>query len=291
MKSDSAINHMHAKESGKMVSRLIGGAVLLCLLIVSPNARSADEISAPRAAALAQQVRFDQNLGASVPLDAVFRDEQNQPVTLRSLLGQRPVVLVLGYHDCPMLCSLVLGGVTEAFTELHSTTGQDFDFIDVSISPADTPADAAKQKRIYFKRYLRHGADAGWHFLTSQNAGSVKSLADAVGFHYAYDPATKQYAHPGGLVVLTPEGKVSGYMFGVNFDAGQLQAALQQASQRQVGSPIAQLLLLCFHYNPVTGKYGTLILNSLRVASVLTIAMMTAGIFYLARRPLPHPPS
>ena len=247
------------------------------------------EISAPAAAALTQQVKFDQNLGASVPLDAVFRDEAGKPVALRSLLGQRPVVLVMGYHECPMLCSLVLGGVVEAFTEMKATTGKDFDFIDVSINPADAPEAAAKQKRIYFKRYLRAGAEGGWHFLTSPKEATGKSLTDAVGFHYALDPATKQYAHPSGLVVLTPEGKVSGYLFGVTFDAGQLQSAVKTAGQRHVGSPIAQVLLLCFHYNPVTGKYGALILNILRVGGVLTVLAMAGGIAWLVRRPVDVP--
>lgn len=281
--------HGGRKAEGQGAGTLVNGMILACFVVGLVFGRlgtaQAGELSAPAAAAVAQGARFDQNLGASVPLDAVFRDEEGRPVALRSLLGHRPVVLVMGYHDCPMLCSLVLTGVTESLTELRETTGKDFDLIDVSISPKDLPAAAAKQKRIYFKRYLRHGAEGGWHFLTSPNAATIQSLTEAVGFRYAYDPASQQYAHPSGLVVLTPEGKVSGYLFGVNYDAGQLQTALQQARQRQIGSPIAALLLTCFHYNPVTGKYGALIIGILRATGVLTVLAMAGGLIFLIRRP------
>ncbi len=276
-------------KSGRMICAIARGASFIVALLVvgwvSPI--EALELSAPQAAAISQQARFDQNLGATVPLDAVFRDDEGKAVTFRGLLGQRPVVLVLGYHECPMLCSLVLGGVVEALTEMRPTSGKDFDLIDMSISPADDPAAAAKQKRIYFKRYARQGADAGWHFLTSPNAATIREFSDAVGFHYAYDVTSKQYAHPSGLIVLTPEGRVSRYLFGVNFNAGELQGALQAAGERRVSSPIAQLLMVCFHYNPMTGKYGALILGGLRAAGVATLLVMAGGIVFLVRRPIP----
>ena len=177
------------------------------------------------ASALAGAAKFNQNLGAAVPLDARFRDESGRAITLGALLGQRPAILVLGYHECPMLCSVVLTDLVEALTEMRATTGKDFDLIDVSINPADTPTEADKQRHLYFKRYLRAGSDVGWHFLTSSDPQPIRRLADAVGFHYYYDPASKQYSHPSGLVILTPDGKVSRYFFGVNFDAGELQAA------------------------------------------------------------------
>ena len=231
----------------------------LCLLIFAlafaPLARALDTNAAN---AIFQQGRFDQNLGASVPLDAVFRDESGQPVALRSLLGQRPAVLVLGYHECPMLCSLVLGGLVESMNDLRLTSGGGFDLLDVSINPADTPARAAQQKRIYFKRYSRHGADAGWHFLTSPDPAVTHQLADAVGFHYAYDAESKQYAHPSGVIILTPDGKVARYFFGINYDPGQLQEALQAAGRRTIGARVQDLLLTCFHYSPINGKYGAL---------------------------------
>ena len=246
-----------------------------------PSVRALDTRSAN---AIFQQGRFDQNLGASVPLDAVFRDEAGQPTALRSLLGRRPVILVLGYHECPMLCSLVLGGLVESMNDLRLSSGDGFDLIDVSINPTDTPAKAVQQKRIYFKRYARHGADAGWHFLTSPDPGTIHRLADAVGFHYAYDVESKQYAHPSGVMILTPDGKVARYFFGVNFDPGQLQAALLAAGQQQVGSRIQELLLTCFHYNPINGKYGALVITAVRVGGALTILAMASGLIYLVRR-------
>ena len=249
-----------------------------------------NETTAPAAAAIAEQAGFDQKLGAAIPLDAVFRGENNEPLTLGYLLGEakRPTILVLGYKECPMLCSQVLGALTESLTELRPTTGKDFDLVDVSIDPHQSPADAAAQKRLYFKRYARTGADAGWHFLTSPDEPTIRRLADAVGFRYAYDPVTKQYAHPAGVVVLTPDGHVSQYLFGVNFDAHTLDAALVTAGTQKIGSPIEQLLLLCFHFNPISGKYGALIIGVLRMAGALTLLGIGGLLFYLIRQPVRH---
>ena len=242
------------------------------------------EVAPATVEAIAARVAFDQRLGAQVPLDAVFREDTGQPVTLGYILGgRRPALLVLGYKDCPMLCSMVLDGLTETLTQLRATTGRDFELIDLSIDPRETPAQAAAQKRVYFKRYYRHGADAGWHFLTSPDEATIQRVAAAIGFRYAYDASSKQYAHPSGLVVLTPDGTVSRYFFGVNFAAKDLHAALAAASTRQIGSPIAKLLLLCFHYNPATSKYGSLIINSLRAAGVLTILVLFGGLALLVR--------
>ena len=220
---------------------------------MSPLQAATDETTAPAAAAIAAQAGFDQNLGASVPLDGVFRDENNQPLTPGYLLGEtkRPAVLVLDYKECPMLCSQVFTALVETMTDLRLTTGKDFDVIDVSIDPHQSPANAGAQKRVYFKRYARPGSEVGWHFLTSPDEPTIRSVADAVGFRYAYDPVTKQYAHPAGLVVLTPAGRVSQYLFGVNFDPKARQTALATASTQKIGSPIEQLLMLCFHFNPI----------------------------------------
>ncbi len=231
-----------------------------------------------------KEVGFDQKLGAQVPLDAVFRDERGAPVRLGDLChGERPAVLVLGYKECPMLCSLVLSGLTETLNELRATTGRQFDLIDLSLDPTQSPTDAAAQKRLYFKRYARTGADAGWHFLTGDEP-EIRRVADAVGFRYRFDPATKQYAHAAGLVVLTPAGQVSKYLFGVNFDPPELYNAIASASASRVGSPIERLLLLCFHYNPIQGRYGALIQSAFRVGGVLTLLAMGGLIFALVRR-------
>ena len=260
--------------------------ILLALVSLRASVARAEapQVAPATAAALTSQVAFDQNLGATVPLDDVFRDDSGQPVSLRYLLdGRRPAVLVLGYKECPMLCSMVLGGLTESLTQMRAATGQEFDVIDVSIDPHQSWQDAAAQKRLYFKRYARPGADAGWHFLTSTDDAAIHRLADAVGFHYAYDAGIKQYAHPSGVVILTPEGKISRYFFGVNFEARDLQNALTAASTRQVSSPIARLLLVCFHYNPATSKHGALIINGLRIAGILTVLALGSGIALLVR--------
>lgn len=260
--------------------------LILLVLLAWPARAATDETTAPAAAAIAQQAGFDQKLGANAPLDGIFRDENNQPLTLGYLLGEtkRPAVLVMGYKECPMLCSQVLGALVETLTDLRLTTGKDFDVIDVSIDPHQSSADAGAQKRLYFKRYARPGADAGWHFLTSPDEPTIRRLADAVGFRYAYDPVTKQYAHPAGLVVLTPEGRVSQYLFGVNFDPKALQTALTTATAQKIGSPIEQFLMLCFHFNPISGKYGALIIGILRAAGVLTLLCMGGLLVYLIRR-------
>ena len=263
----------------------------LCLTLSAVRAE-VPQVAPATAAAMTARVSFDQKLGATVPLDAVFRDDTGQPVSLSYLLdGHRPAVLVLGYKECPMLCSMVLDGLTETLTQMRATSGRDFDVIDVSIDPKQGWQDAAAQKRVYFKRYMRHGADAGWHFLTSPDDATIHRVADAVGFHYAYDPAIKQYAHPSGVVVLTPEGKVARYFFGINFEASDLQNALKAAGTREISSPIARLLLVCFHYNPTTSRYGTLIINGLRAAGVLTLLIIFGGLAWLVRseRPKPFP--
>lgn len=228
------------------------------------------------------RVDFVQKLGVQTPLEAAFRDENGQPVRFGDFLGKRPAILVLGYSECPMLCSLVLNGVVETLNDLRATTGAQFDLIDLSIDPKESPAMAASRKRTYFKRYHRSGADAGWHFLVGDDA-EIRRVADAIGFHYAYDPESKQYAHASGFVVLTPEGKVSRYFFGVTFDGRELQTALNAAGASRVGSPIERLLLLCFHTNPIAGKYGALILNAMRVAGLATLLGLGLMIYRLGR--------
>lgn len=232
--------------------------------------------------ARAQGADFAQNLGAQTPLDASFRDESGRAVRLGDYLGRRPAILVLGYAECPMLCSLVLNGVVESLNDLRATTGSQFDLIDLSIDPTQTPATAAAQKRTYFKRYLRNGADAGWHFLVGDER-QIRRVADAIGFQYAYDPESKQYAHASGFVVLTPEGKVARYFFGVTFDPREVQTALNGADAGRVGSPIERLLLLCFHNNPIAGKYGALILGTMRAAGAATLLGLGLLIYRLGR--------
>ncbi|HEX4263374.1 MAG TPA: SCO family protein [Verrucomicrobiae bacterium] len=218
-------------------------------------------------------ISFDQNLGAQISLGLPFRDEDGKGVTFGDYFGQKPVVLVLGYYECPMLCTLTFNGMVEAMNDMKWSIGDQFNVVYVSINPKETSQLAAAKKQTYLRRYGRPGADAGWHFLTGDEP-AIRKLADEVGFHYAYDPAVKQYAHPSGLVILTPEGKTAKYFFGVTFSSPAVYTALKDASVRKVGSPIERLVLLCFHYSPIHGKYGAAIMEVIRILGVVTLAGM-----------------
>jgi protein SCO1/2 len=239
------------------------------------------------------EVRFDQNLNSQISLDLQFRDENGKTVALREYFSKKPVVLVLGYYECPMLCTLTFNGMVEAANDMKWSIGKEFDVVHVSIDPNETAALALAKKQTYLKRYGRAGAGDGWHFLTGDEPASRK-LADEVGFHYAYDASVRQYAHPSGLVILTPEGRTSQYLFGVKFLPSDLYAALQGASERKVGSPIERLVLLCFHYSPIHGRYGALIMSGIRVLAVATLVGMAwlfaakARSVQLTRRQLPQ---
>jgi len=215
-------------------------------------------------------ISFDQKLNAQVTLNLPFRDESGKTVQLGDYFGAKPVVLVLGYYGCPMLCTLTFNGMVEAMNDMKWSIGDQFNVVHVSINPQEKPELAAAKKKTYLRRYGRPGAAAGWHFLTGDEP-AIRKLADEVGFHYAYDPTVKQYAHPAGLVILTPDGKVSKYFFGITFSPSKIYAALQGASQKKVGSPIERLVLLCFHYSPIKGKYGALIMTMIRIFALITL--------------------
>ncbi|HEY1663554.1 MAG TPA: SCO family protein [Verrucomicrobiae bacterium] len=227
------------------------------------------------------QIKFDQKLGAQISPALLFHDETGKQVRLSDYFGEKPTVLILGYYGCPMLCTLTLNGATECFQDLKWTVGDQFDVIFVSIDPTETPQLASEKKQDYLRIYRRGHAD-GWHFLTGGQI-SIRALTDEVGFHYAYDSKVKQFAHPSGLVVLTSGGKVSHYFFGVTFAPDQLDAALHDASARKIGSPIDELFLLCFHYSPLTGKYGHLVILIVRAAGVATMLAVGLVIFIPAR--------
>ncbi len=229
------------------------------------------------------EIKFIQKLNGQVSLDLPFRDEDGTVVKLGDYFGQRPVILVLGYYECPMLCTLVLNGMVEALQDLKLDMGKQFSVVNVSINPKETPKLAAAKKQTYLKRYGRHGAAAGWHFLTG-NESAIHQLAQEVGFGYAYDPSIQQYAHPSGLIILTPDGKVARYLFGVSFSPKELDAALQDATHQKVGSPVEQFILLCFHYSPLTGKYGNLVMTIVRISGVATLLGLAGVMITLARR-------
>ena len=230
------------------------------------------------------RVAFAQHPGVQISPDLVFRDQNDQPFRLGDHFGKQPTILVLGYYRCPMLCSLINDGLIHALQELPLNVGRDFQVINVTIDPAETPTVAAQKKSEYLHQYGRRGAPEGWHFLVGDQ-GSIAQLDDQAGFHYAYDPQTHQYAHPSGVIVLTPKGKISRYVFGVRLDAKELHDAIVAAKEEKSSSVISQVFLLCYHYNPITGRYGGLVLATLRVASLGFLAAIAWWIFSMARRP------
>jgi protein SCO1/2 len=227
--------------------------------------------------AIARDVRFDQNLGAQVPLQLPFVSDTGAPVRLNDYFQRRPVLLVLDYYRCPNLCSLVLNSLVTSLQALTFNAGDRFEVVVVSIDPTDTPQVSAQKKMAYIDRYERPQTEKGWHFLTG-SPDAIKALADTVGFHFVYDPASNQYAHPSGMVVLTPRGRVSRYFFGIEFPPAQIRDALAVASTEKVNSPVYDFLLLCCQYNPLQGKYGALIFVLFRWAGLLTVLALVSFI-------------
>jgi protein SCO1/2 len=219
---------------------------------------------------------LDPKPNGQVPLDLTFADEHGRDVRLGDFFGNRPVVLALAYYRCPMLCTQVLGGMIGALETLTFDAGRDFVVVVVSFDPGETPAMALSKKVTLTPRYGRPGGEAGMHFLTGRE-DAIKQLTAAVGFRYVYDPKIGQYAHPALITVLTPGGKVSRYLYGFEFPPRDLRLALVEAADGKIGSAVDQALLYCYHYDPMSGKYGVAILNVVRLAGLLTLAAI--GVF------------
>jgi protein SCO1/2 len=229
-----------------------------------------------------RDVAFAQRLGVQVPLDAPFRDEAGRAVTLRAYAG-KPILLVPAYYTCPMLCTLVLNGVVSALRALPFDVGQEFRVVTFSFDPHDGPEAAAAKRDTYLREYRRAGAETGWHFLTG-DAAAIAALTDAIGFRATYDETHREYAHASGIVLLTPEGRVARYFFGVEFAPRDLRLAIVEASAEKIGTVVDQLLLFCFHYDPATGRYSRLALGAVRAGGVLTLAALVTAIAWWLRR-------
>lgn len=229
------------------------------------------------------EVKIVQNLDAQIPMDLMLRDEHGRVVRLNQLFHGKPVLMNFVYYRCPMLCTMGLESLVNALTELKFEMGRDYDVITVSIDPRDTPADAAVKKEKYLKRYGRFDAANGWHFLTGHES-AVKSLAHTVGFYYAYDLEQDQFAHPAMLAVLTPQGKISRYLYGFDYKGKDLRLSLVEASSNKIATPADQLLLLCYHYDPVTGKYTASTMNAIRAGGAATVAAIAGFIFVSLKR-------
>jgi len=227
---------------------------------------------------LLKDVDIIQKQGEMIPLDLPFVDENGKDVTLKNYFGARPVVLALVYYECPMLCTQVLNGVYSSMEALPFTAGKEFDLLVVSFDPGDTPQLAAKKKAAYFARYRRPGSDAGMHFLTGRQE-SITALTKAVGFKYVYDESIKQFAHPAAVTVLSKDGTISQYLYGIEFAPRDLRLALVDAGDGHVGTAFDQALLYCYHYDPTTGKYGVAIMTMVRLGGILTVAILGVSIY------------
>jgi protein SCO1/2 len=227
-------------------------------------------------------VGVDQKLNNQVPLDAKFRDENGQPVELKKYFD-KPVILTLVYYTCPMLCSEVLNGTASSLKPVKFDVGKEFNVVTISIDPKDTTGTAMGKKKLMVAKYGRHGADQGWHFLTGDKE-NIDAVARAVGWRYAYDPKSGQYAHASAIMLLTPEGKVSRYFYGIEYAAKDIQFGIMDASQNKIGSLTDQIALYCYHYDPAKGKYGLAVMRLVRLAGLVTIALIGGFIIVAVRR-------
>jgi protein SCO1/2 len=250
------------------------------MLLIAGSVHADNSATPPR---LPGEVSIQQKLDAQIPLDLMFRDEGGNVVRLRQYFRGKPVLLNFMYYRCPMLCSMVMEGVSSALTELKFDVGQEFDVITVSIDPRDMPREAAAKKEKYIKRYGRLRAADGWHFLTGHES-AIKALTGAVGFHYAYDPEHDQFAHGTVLLVLTPQARLSRYLYGFEYKPRDLRLALVEASAGKIGSATDQLLLLCYHYDPAIGKYSRSAMNFVRAGGIATVLSLAGFIFVMIRK-------
>ena len=238
---------------------------------------------AQEAATIVREVGIDQRLGERVSLDTGFVDESGRAVEIGDYFGERPVVLVFVYNRCPMLCTQVLNGLVRSLRPIDLDPGEDFEIVTVSIDPLEESELAARKKKAYVEDYGRPGAEAGWHFLVGKE-DSIRRLAGEVGFRYVYDPATNEFAHASGFVVLTPSGVLSRYFYGLENAAGDVRLAIVESSEGRVGTLADQVLLLCYHYDPTTGRYGFAILGALRALGALTVGAIAAFVGFMLWR-------
>lgn len=251
---------------------------------LGPNYQSAGVNSNGKLPPILQNVGIDQKLGAQVPLDVPFQNSSGKTVTLRSYLSGRkqPVVLSLVYFNCPMLCPRVLSALTTSLRRMTLDPGKDYQVVTVSFDPADTPAVSAKEKAMQIAALNRSGGEQAWHYLTGSQS-SIQQLTQSVGFRYQWDPKTKQFYHATALVLLTPEGKVSKYFYGVDYSPTDLRLGLVQASDEKIGSFVDPILLFCCEYNPMTGRYDLLVSHVLALAAGITLLLLGGLVFFLFR--------
>lgn len=231
----------------------------------------------------AEKVNVQQKLGTQIPLDLEFRDEQGRPVQLRQFFGEKPVILTPVYYTCPMLCNMVLDGLVTSMRDLRFDVGREFTVVTFSFDPDEKTSDAVDKKNLFVRRYGRKGAAEGWHYLTG-NAESIRRLTESLGYEYAYDEQIEQFAHGAMIAVLTPEGRISSYFYGIEYKPRELRLALVEASRRAVGNVVDQVLLLCYHFDPATGRYSAVAMNFVRAGGVATVLGLSGFVFVMLRR-------
>ncbi len=268
--------------------RVLCGSLVAAVVATAGAARGQNVTAAPPQApppTVMENVAFDQRLDAALPLDAEFVDETGKTVRLGDYFGDRPVVLNLVYYECPMMCTEVLNGLVAVLREIPFQPGKDFEIVTVSFDPSETPELAANKKDTYVKQYARPGVEAGWHFLTG-DVESIRRLTDTVGFRYLYDKNADQFAHASGIILCTSDGRTSRYFYGIDYPVRDVRLGLVEASQNKIGSPVDYLLLLCYHYDPLTGQYSMVIINVLRLAGIATVVVLASfvGLMVLRER-------
>lgn len=227
-------------------------------------------------------VGITQRLQDAIPLNLVFRNSQGKAVRLGQYFGSKPVILSLVYYTCPMLCPLEEQGLLQSLKQLRFTAGKQFNVVTVSFNPHDTPQIAAQKRKLYLGEYGRKAALRGWYFLTGSRA-SITALTQAVGFHYRYDRQTHNFAHAVAIMVITPQGRLAQYFYGIRYAAGNLRLALVQASHNKIGSPVDQMILFCYHYNPVSGKYSLMFSRLLAIGGALMLLTLGGLVLILSR--------
>lgn len=260
-------------------------AIFVTLAIASWSQTMSKGIMSPPASVrppYLENVGIEQRLDAQVPPSLAFIDDAGRSVKLGDYFGKKPLILNLVYYKCPMLCGEALAGLSASMKMIKFDVGKEFDVVTVSFNPKETTADASAKKAEFLKRYGRPGAAAGWHFLTG-SAESINALTKAVGFQYQYDAARNQYAHATAIMVLTPQGHISRYFYGVDFPPKDLRMGLVEASQEKIGNAVDQVLLYCYHYDPATGKYGAVVSNMLKLGGGLTIVLLGGFLLILIR--------
>jgi len=275
---------------------LCGKSFLLPAILLLPSAAGAQSMSKGIMSPPANvrppyltNVGIEQHLDGQVPADLAFVDDAGRPVKLGDYFGKKPLILNLVYYNCTMLCGEALAGLSASMKMIKFDIGNQFDVVTVSFNPKETPEIAAAKKAEYLQRYGRPNAAAGWHFLTGPPE-SINALTKAVGFQYQYDATKDQYAHATAIMVLTPQGRIARYFYGVDFPPKDLRLGLVEATQGKIGNPVDQVLLYCYHYDPAAGKYGAVVSNMLKVGAGLTIFLLGGMLLILIRleRVAPH---